>query len=195
MDRLLIGIGQCGADILENISRDLSVPTAAIDLDKYTLHACNADSCILVREGDEGNIGGSEGLGIDFETNMQSMEEIERLMRPYDVIYIMAALGGRAGGVVLPAVAKKAQNLGKNVRGKIVLPFEDEKNRRQIAELYLEEIRPLFTDIDVYDNHEYVENADGEVTLDSLYHINSIFEEINRDILREIQRDIVYEDE
>lgn len=193
MRRLVVGVGQCGIDIIDNISQDLqSVDTAAMDLDKYALHAAGADHTVLVR--DAGNdIGQSRGLRIDQEVSLNAMEEIGTVVEPYDVVYVIGALGGRAGGVIVPAVAKKAKEQGKIVRGKIILPFEEEQSRREIAEVYLDEVRPLFTRVDVYDNNEYLKQAEGEVSMDSLYSLHSIFEEINRDISREIQRDIVYE--
>ncbi|MDY6771530.1 MAG: hypothetical protein SV186_06290 [Candidatus Nanohaloarchaea archaeon] len=194
MRRLVIGIGQAGIDVIDNISRDISnsVDTAAIDLDKYALHSSGAQHTILVR--DTGvDVGKSRGLRIDQEVDLNTMEEIESVLEPYDVVYLVGALGGRAGGVILPAVAKKAKEMGKIVRGKIILPFQEEKSKREIAEVYLEEVKPLFTDVDVYDNHEYMKQSEGEIGIDSLYSLHSIFEEINRDISREIQRDIAYE--
>lgn len=193
MRRLVIGVGQAGIDIIDNISRDLSsVETAAMDLDKYALHASGAEHTVLVRDTGT-NVGKSRGLRIDQEVSLNTMEEIAEVVEPYDVVYIIGALGGRAGGVILPAVAKTAREQGKIVRGKIILPFEEQQSKREIAEVYLDEVRDLFTRLDVYDNNEYLEQAEGRVEMDSLYSLQSIFEEINRDISREIQRDIVYE--
>ncbi|MDY6777080.1 MAG: hypothetical protein SVU32_00315 [Candidatus Nanohaloarchaea archaeon] len=190
MERLLIGIGQAGIDIVENISRDISLETAAIDLDRYSLHAADVDHSVFVKETEALD---ASGLNIDHEIDINSIEHVKELIEPYDGLYIISALGGRAGGVIVPAVAKTALEMGLQVHGKIILPFEEEESKRQIAELYLDNIRDLFTTLDIYDNHEYVEKADEEVTLDSLYSLHSIFEEINRDIKREIQQDILYE--
>lgn len=192
MRRLLIGIGQCGLDVVDNIKHQLSISTAAIDHDKYALHASDADRKILVLE--ENAVTKTDGLRIDHEVSLESLSEIQRLISSYDRIYIVAALGGRAGGVILPAVVKTAVKLNKQVDGKLILPFEQEESKREIAEMYLDSIRDLFHTLDVYDNNQYVEKADDEITLDSIYSLNSIFEEINRDIRREIQRDIIYEE-
>lgn len=192
MRRLLIGIGQCGLDVVDNIQHELKIGTAAIDHDKYALHASGADQKILVSE--DNTVTQTDGLRIDHEVSLEALSEIQRLISSYDRIYIVAALGGRAGGVILPAVVKMAVKLNKQVDGKIILPFEQEESKREIAEMYLDSIRDLFHDLDVYDNNQYVEQADEEITLDSIYSLNSIFEEINRDIRREIQRDIIYEE-
>lgn len=192
MKRLLLGIGQCGIDIVENISPELSMDTAVVDLDKYALHSSGADQKIYVCETD--NTAQGEDLGIDYEVDIKSLEDIRRVIEPYTIVYIISALGGRAGGVILPAVAKMAQEQGKQVRGKLILPFQEEEAKREIAELYLDDVKELFADVDVYDNHEYISRAEGEVTMDSIYSVHSIFDEINRDILREIQRDVLYEE-
>lgn len=193
VDRLLLGIGQAGIDIVDNVSRDLSLPTAAVDLDKYALHASDAERTIYVKEAGGGVVG--EGFKIDHQIDLDSIEQLKNLLEPFDVIYVISALGGRAGGVLLPAVVKLALKMGKRVNGKIILPFETEESRRRIAELYLDTIRDLFTELDVYDNHEYVRQADGDIDLDSIHSLQSIFEEVNRDISREIQSDIVYAQE
>ncbi len=190
MKVLLIGIGQAGIDIMDNISEDLSIPTLAIDLDKYALHSSDADHTIYVKES---HIEDTAELSIHSHVHIDAMDELRPILQPYDVIYIVGALGGRAGGVIIPAVAKEARDMGKKIRGKIIMPFRVEESKREIAEVYVDHVKELFTDVDIYDNHEYIDNADQEITLDSVYSLNSIFEEINRDILREIQRDIVYE--
>lgn len=191
MRRLVVGIGQCGLDILDNLERELHIDTVAVDHDKYALHASKADDAVLVMEKE--GMADSAGLRIDHELSLDSMHHIEEMVAPYDVVYIIAALGGRAGGVILPAVAKTALKKGKEVKGKIILPFEEEESKRKIAEMYLDSVRDVFTDLDVYDNNEYINQAGDTVTLDSIHSLNSIFEEINRDIVREIQSDMVYE--
>ncbi|MCJ7429271.1 MAG: hypothetical protein MUP66_02670 [Candidatus Nanohaloarchaeota archaeon QJJ-5] len=190
VERLLLGIGQCGIDIVDNVSRDLSLPTAAVDLDKYALHASDAERTVYVKESGGGVVG--EGFKIDHQIDLDSIEQLKDMLEPFDVVYVISALGGRAGGVLMPAVVKLALKMGKRVNGKIILPFETEESRRRIAELYLDTVRELFTEIDVYDNHEYVQQADGDIDMDSIHSLQSIFEEVNRDILREIQSDIVY---
>ncbi len=191
-NRLVIGIGHAGIDILENIDRDLSIPTLAVDLDRYALHSSNADHTVFVKE-DSDDYGRDSRLEIDREIDLRSINHIEDIIRKYDTIYIISALGGRAGGVILPAVAKKAIDLGKRVFGKLIIPFEEEEGKREIAEVYLREIEDFFTEVDIYDNNKYIENAGEEVTLDSVYSLDSLFQEINRDILRELQRDIAYD--
>ncbi|MDY6788682.1 MAG: hypothetical protein SVV03_01835 [Candidatus Nanohaloarchaea archaeon] len=192
--RIVVGIGQAGIDILDNIARDLSIPTAAVDLDRYSLHSSKADHTVFVRETSD-DYGRDRRLEIDSEIDLRSLDRLEGLIDDYDVVYIISALGGRAGGVILPAVAKKGVDMGKIVFGKLIIPFEEEKDKREIAEVYLAEIEDFFTEVDIYDNNEYIEKAEGEITLDSVYSLDSIFEEINRDILREIQRDVAYDKE
>ena len=191
MKRLLVGVGHAGIDIVENISDELGLPTMAVDLDRYCVHQAHADYSIFVNEG---KVEDSSKLRIDNEFHIDNIEDIQEIFSRYDMIYLISALGGRAGGVIFPALAKEAIRLGKKVKPKVILPFEIESTRREIAEIFLENLEELFEQIDVYDNNEYVKHSDKEVSLDSIYSINSLFEEINRDILREIQKDLIHEE-
>ena len=191
MKRLLVGVGHAGIDIVENISDELGLPTMAVDLDRYCVHQAHADYSVFVNEG---KVKDSSNLRIDNEFHIDNINDIQEIFEKYDVVYLISALGGRAGGVVFPAIAKEAIRLGKRVKPKVILPFEIESTRREIAEIFLENIEELFDEIDVYDNNEYVKKAEREVTLDSIYSINSLFEEINRDVLREIQKDLMDEE-
>lgn len=189
-DALIVGTGRAGMNAVHHIQSNTRLDTACFDTDADALNECTADTVVLVKEKSLVNYV-DRGFEIDSEITLKEIEKIEHMLSPYKRVYIVGALGGTSGTVILPAVAKQAYDLDKTLIGNLIIPFRIENRRRKIAEFYLEEIREFFTEVNLYDNSEYADQFE-ETNLDNVTSLQKIFNAVNEDILRSIQENELY---
>ncbi|MBO4552292.1 MAG: cell division protein FtsZ [Candidatus Methanomethylophilaceae archaeon] len=130
----VIGVGGAGCRMVSDIYWDLpSVDTVAVNTDKDTLLNTDADRklfiCKAVTKGE-----GTKGDSLLGRRCAQAhMEEIEEMLSHYDVVYIVAGMGGGTGSGAAPIIAEIAQRLNLVVFSIAVNPFSFETARTKTA--------------------------------------------------------------
>ena len=143
----VIGVGGAGCNIVSDIYWDLpSVDTIAVNTDKDTLLRTEADKklfiCKAVTQGE-----GTRGDSLLGKRCAQAhIEEIESVLSGYDVVYIVAGMGGGTGSGAAPVIAEIAQRLNLVVFSIAVNPFSFEGARMKIAKdgvMHLKAVCPM----------------------------------------------------
>ncbi len=186
-EAVIIGVGRAGMNAAEFLRKHVNIDTVGMDTDPHACHDCQLQRTILVKEASLVKYV-DRGFKIDSEVALHELEKIEHVLEPYKRVYLVGALGGSTGTTLLPAVAKEAYDMRKTLIGNLIFPFKIEERRRKIAEFYIQEIEEFFTEINRYDNAEYAERFESS-DLKRLTSLKKIFDEVNEDILREIQKD------
>ena len=130
----VIGVGGAGCNMISDIYWDIpSVDTVAVNTDKDALIRADADRkmfiCKAVTKGE--GAGGNSLIGK--KCAQAHMEEIEEMLSDYDVVYIVAGMGGGTGSGAAPVIAEMAQRLNLVVFSIAVNPFSFETARRKVA--------------------------------------------------------------
>ena len=130
----VIGVGGAGCSVVNDIYWDLpSVDTIAVNTDKDTLLRIDADRklfiCKAVTNGE-----GTRGDSLLGKKCAQAhMEEIRDVLSNYDVVYIVAGMGGGTGSGAAPIIAEIAQRLNLVVFSIAINPFSFETARTRTA--------------------------------------------------------------
>ena len=130
----VIGVGGAGCNVVSDIYWDLpSVDTIAVNTDKDALLNTDADRklfiCKAVTKGE-----GTRGDSLLGRRCAQAhIEEIEDVLSNYDVVYIVAGMGGGTGSGAAPIIAEIAQRLNLVVFSIAIDPFSFETARVKTA--------------------------------------------------------------
>ena len=143
----VIGVGGAGCRMVSDIYWDLpSVDTIAVNTDKEALLRTDADRklfiCKAVTKGE-----GTKGDSLLGKKCAQAhMEEIQEVLSNYDVVYIVAGMGGGTGSGAAPIIAEIAQRLNLIVFSIAVNPFSFETARVRTAKdgiMHLKAVCPM----------------------------------------------------
>lgn len=129
----VIGVGGAGCSIVERMMRDEDFAGASftvINTEKVELAKSFAKDklhleCKMLRGL---GTGGDPALGR--VAAQEKLEEIQALCADFDVVFVVAGLGGGAATGAAPIIAKAAKDAGALVVGFAMLPFELEGGRR-----------------------------------------------------------------
>jgi cell division protein FtsZ len=136
----VVGCGGAGNNIVNTIYwqchgvHTVVVNTDAKNLDKVSAHK-------KIRIGDDSRSGGyllpetCEGL------TEEAAPSIRQAIEGYEIVFVVAGLGGSAGSGAAPVVARIAREEGAVVFGVPILPFSMEANRRATANIALERMQ------------------------------------------------------
>ena len=172
----VVGIGGAGCRMVSDIYWDLpSVDTIAINTDKEALLRTEADKklfiCKAVTKGEGTN--GDSLLGK--RCAQAHIEEIENVLSKYDVVYIVAGMGGGTGSGAAPVVAEIAQRLNLIVFSIVVNPFSFETARIRTAKDGISHLRSVCPMTVVIENDLILEKM-PELSM------NDAFDKVNRSV-------------
>jgi cell division protein FtsZ len=167
----VVGVGGAGANAVDRLKLD--------DLDRVQLAVLNTDAQALAASpvAEKLLLGASVtrglGAGADPELGRDAAEadraKIEALVKGYDLVVIVAGMGGGTGSGAAPTVAEIAAEQGALVVAFVTLPFSFEGGRRvKQAEEGLVALRKVCDAVVPLPNDVLLqESADGETALDS----------------------------
>jgi len=131
----VVGCGGAGSNIVNGIySKSVRVDTVAVNTDEEHLRKVEAHKKILI--GKDVSFGHDAGgfPEIGEHCAEKAREAIREVLRGYDIIFVVAGMGGGTGTGVAPVVASVAQEINAVTFAVPILPFEHEgKRRRDIA--------------------------------------------------------------
>lgn len=178
----VVGVGGAGCNMVSDIYWDLpSVDTIAVNTDKNALIETDADRkifiCKAVTKG-EGTFGDSL---LGKRCAQAHIEEIESVLNGYDVVYIVAGMGGGTGSGAAPIVAEIAQRVNCVVFSVIVNPFSFESSRLRIAKEGISNMRAVCPMTVVIENDLILEKM-PELTMEEA------FRAVNRSVASYIEK-------
>ena len=137
----VVGCGGAGNNIVDAIYwQSHGVHTIVVNTDQKSLNKVNAHKKIQLGSDSES---GGYLLPAAAERLAEESAEIRRSIQGYDIVFVVAGLGGAAGSGSAPVVARMAREEGAIVFAVPVLPFAAESRRKEIASAALEQLQEV----------------------------------------------------
>jgi cell division protein FtsZ len=140
----VIGVGGGGGNAVNRMIEAgvKGVEFIAINTDKQALYLSKAETKIQIGEKLTKGLGAGANPEIGKKAAEESREEIERVIKGADMIFITAGMGGGTGTGAAPVVAEIAKELGILTVGVVTKPFTFEGRKRMAqAEMGIEDLK------------------------------------------------------
>ncbi len=150
---LTLGIGGCGVNAIGRMyeERTTDIKLVAMDTSRQSLEANSADHKILLGE----SIFGGHGSGGKHENVINAInserEEIQRLLKDIDMLFITGGLGKGTGSVGLVEIGKLARQMGILTIGFAVLPTPNEVDPNVVKKYY----------------NDFIDNVDSNIIVEN----------------------------
>ncbi len=145
----VVGLGGAGSEAVQDLVR-LGIPgvrSIAMNTDAKHLLGMSVEERILLghRELRGRGSGGSRSLVLGAAKDAQ--EEMLRRLHPYEIVFLLAGLGGGTGSALLPFLARELRSTDSLAIPVVFLPFQVEleanPNRRENVEATLDELEEM----------------------------------------------------
>ena len=173
MRTAVVGIGGAGCNIVSDIFwKEPSLDTIAINTDKVAMESVDADRKLFIcRSVTQGQ--GTKGDSMLGRRCAQAhIEEIRNVLSDYDVVYIVAGMGGGTGTGAAPIVAEIAADLGMIVSSIVISPFSFETARTMTANEGIMRMRSVCKMTTVIDNDLVLKNFPDMTMEDAFAEVN-----------------------
>jgi cell division protein FtsZ len=140
----VIGIGGGGGNAINTMvaSRLQGVEFIVANTDKQALEQSNADICLQIGPGITKGLGAGADPEIGAQAANESIEELKKILKGSDMVFVTAGLGGGTGTGAAPVVAKLSKELGALTVAVVTKPFGFEgKYRMRNAEIGWNELQ------------------------------------------------------
>ncbi len=141
----VIGVGGGGGNAINRmIENDVKgVSFVAVNTDAQVLKVSKADTRVQIGKYLTRGLGAGAKANVGKEAAIESIDEIEEVLKDADMVFITAGMGGGTGTGAAPIIAQKAKELGCLTIGIVTKPFTFEGPARMQAAVYgLEELKP-----------------------------------------------------
>jgi len=131
----VIGCGGGGSNSVHRMSRVglEGIDTIAINTDKFHLSKTVAKKRLLLGDSATCGYGTGGDCALGEKLAYGAMDEIESLVREYDIVFVVAGMGGGTGTGSAPVVAEAARRHGAISVSLVTIPFDIEKGRMKVA--------------------------------------------------------------
>lgn len=156
----VIGVGGGGGNAVNRmIENDVAgVDFVVINTDAQVLKMSKADTRIQIGKHLTRGLGAGAKSDIGKKAALESISEIEEVLKNTDMVFITCGMGGGTGTGAAPIVAKKAKEMGILTIGMVTKPFNFEgPARMQSAIAGLEEMKPHVDTLVVIPNERLLE--------------------------------------
>lgn len=180
----VVGCGGAGNKVIDSVYWGCpGVHTVAVNTDPKGLDRISAHD--KVRIGSTGEIASCGMPEVGERCAEESSNEIRGAIEGYDIVFVIAGLGGGAGSGAAPVICRLAREEGAVVFSVPILPFSIEGERRSVAMTTLEQLQEISNIVVPLDNDKLKGLCDGSMNF------NSAFEIIDKSVVRLIER--IYE--
>ena len=158
MKIILIGLGGASGNILNNIAEDSpnDFNFLYINTDKKSIEDSQIEKKLHV------NVKEGEEIDNSFK---DITESILNQVKENDKVFVIAGLGGVTGSALLSHLGKLLKDNNCSFVGIVTKPFNYEgKARMEIANKSLEEAKPFYDKIEIFDNQSMFQYAEKETT-------------------------------
>lgn len=155
----MIGCGGGGSNSVHRLKRVglAGVDTIALNTDKFHLASINADKRLLIGEHATAGYGTGGDPALGEKMAYASMDQIDAMVRDYDIVFITAGMGGGTGTGSAHVVAEAAKKHGAIVVALVTLPFDIEKSRLRTALLGIAKLKERAHSTIILDNNRLLE--------------------------------------
>lgn len=170
----VVGVGGGGTNAVNRmIDAGIGgVEFIAINTDAQALHASDADVKIHVGGDLTRGLGGGADPAIGIEAMERSRDEVKRVLRGADLVFVTAGEGGATGTGGAPIIAELARENGSLAIGIVTRPFSFEGTRRNIqAEEGIRRLREAADTVIIVPNDRLLQVAQRETTLVDAFRI------------------------
>lgn len=164
----VIGVGGAGGNAVNRmIENDVKgVSFVAINTDAQVLKISKAEERLQIGRELTRGLGAGAKAEIGEKAALESIREIEEVLKDTDMVFITAGMGGGTGTGAAPVIAKKAKEMGILTVGIVTKPFEFEGQARMEAAVYgLEKLRPHVDTLIVVPNQRLLSVSSRETSL------------------------------
>src|SRR5690554_6251149 len=164
----VIGVGGAGGNAVNRmIENDVKgVSFVAINTDAQVLKISKAEERLQIGRELTRGLGAGAKAEIGEKAALESIRDIEEVLKDTDMVFITAGMGGGTGTGAAPVIAKKAKEMGILTVGIVTKPFEFEGQARMEAAVYgLEKLRPHVDTLIVVTNQRLLSVSSRETSL------------------------------
>src|SRR5690554_1375965 len=164
----VIGVGGAGGNAVNRmIENDVKgVSFVAINTDAQVLKISKAEERLQIGRELTRGLGAGAKAEIGEKAALESIRDIEEVLKDTDMVFITAGMGGGTGTGAAPVIAKKAKEMGILTVGIVTKPFEFEGQARMEAAVYgLEKLRPHVDTLIVVPNQRLLSGSSRETSL------------------------------
>lgn len=182
----VFGVGGSGNNTLERMNTVgvEGAQTVALNTDAQALIRVNADKKILIGKKSTRGLGAGSNPDVGEGAAEESKEEIQKLCKDVDMVFVTCGLGGGTGTGAAPVIAREAKAVGALTIGVGTLPFAVEgKKRIENALSGLEKLRKEVDTLIIIPNDKILEIAPD-------LPLNVAFQEVDK-ILTEAVKGII----
>ncbi|NOQ55989.1 MAG: cell division protein FtsZ [Nanohaloarchaea archaeon] len=167
---MVVGAGGMGNNAVTRLQKMgiNGADTIVINTDKQHLLISKADKRILIGKDTTKGLGAGGYPTRGKEAAEESMNELEKAIKPADLVFIISGMGGGTGTGSAPVVSKIAKKNNAIVIGVVTMPFKIEGGRIPKAEEGLARLRQECDTVIVIENDKLLEVA-GEMPLQQAF--------------------------
>ncbi len=170
----VVGVGGAGCNVISDIFwNSPAFYTIAISTDKKAIDDVDADKKIFICKAVTHGEGTDGDSMLGKKCAQMHIDEIREALTGYDVIYIVAGLGGGTGTGAAPIVAEIAQSLNKIVLSIMIDPFSFETARLNVAKDGLQKMRSVCRMTTVIENDKILEMLPDATMEDAFHAVNA----------------------
>jgi cell division protein FtsZ len=157
----VVGCGGAGSNIVHGIySKSNRVETVAVNTDEEHLRGIDAHRKVLIGKDVSFGRDASGFPEIGEHCAEKARDVIRQALRGYDIVFVVAGMGGGTGTGVAPVVASVAREMNAVTFALPILPFDHEgASRRQIASEGVSRLKEHANFTVVLDNNKLTEFA------------------------------------
>lgn len=179
----IVGCGGAGSNIVNAVFWNCQgVHTVAVNTDSESLAKVNAHVKIDIGGSSAGNSCGLPEVGE--RCAEESSVHLRQAIEGYDIVFVVAGLGGGTGSGAAPVIARIAKEEGAVVFAIPILPFSIEANRRSIAMITLEQLQETVNFVVPLDNDKLHDLCPDQS-------LRATFDIVDKSVIRIIER--IYE--
>ena len=164
----VLGVGGGGTNAINRMidAGIMGVEFIAVNTDAQALQACEADVKIHVGGDLTRGLGGGADPAVGVEAMERSRDEVKKVLRGADLVFITAGEGGGTGTGAAPVIANIAREVGALAVGIVTRPFSFEGTKRNIqAEEGIRRLRQEADTLIIVPNDRLLQVVNKETSL------------------------------
>ena len=159
---LVVGVGGAGNNAVNRmIDAGINgVTFVAINTDRQALQASKAEIKLPIGEKLTRGLGAGSNPEVGQKAAEESKEQIQELLKGYDLIFITAGMGGGTGTGAAPVIAQVAKDLGILTIAVVTKPFDFEgAHRRLNGDIGITNLNKFVDTTIIVPNQKLIENT------------------------------------
>ena len=170
----IIGVGGSGSNTTSRMAKFniQQVELIAVNTDAQALHFCNAHNKFLIGKDITHGLGTGMDVNLGSLSAQESKEEISKILKGADMVFITCGLGGGTGSGASPVIAEISKSLGILTIAVVTTPFSFEgEQRKKVAEAAIEKLKEKVDSLLIISNDKLLKIIDEKTTVSNAFWI------------------------